>query len=57
MMTHDPDYLELAASGTAHGGITFCYSTKYPSGALLQALLIIHGVMDSESMRNHVEYL
>lgn len=56
-MTHDPDFLELAASGIEHAGITFCYSTKYQPGALLQALLIVHGVMSADEMRNHVEYL
>lgn len=57
VMTHDPDYLELAASGIEHAGITFCYSTKYQPGALLQALLMVHGAMSADEMRNHVEYL
>lgn len=57
VMTHDADYLQLAAVGIEHAGITFCYSTKYEPGALLQALLIVHGAMSAEEMRNHVEYL
>jgi hypothetical protein len=57
MMTHDPHYIELAARGVEHAGIAFCYSTKYQPGALLQALLIVHGAMTAEEMRDHVEYL
>lgn len=57
MMTHDPDYVQLAASGLEHAGITFCHSTKYSPGPLIQVLPIVHGVMDSEGMRNRVEYL
>ena len=56
-MTHDTDFLELAANGIEHAGLTFCYLTKYPPGALLQALLIVHGAMTAEEMLNHVEYL
>jgi hypothetical protein len=57
IMTYDPDYLQLAASGISHAGIKFCHSTKYSVGALIQALLVIHGVMSREEMRNLVEYL
>jgi hypothetical protein len=28
-MTHDPDFLQLAATGIDHAGIAFCYATKY----------------------------
>ena len=57
MMTHDPDYLELAAKGVQHAGITFCYAIKHAPGPLVQALLIVHGVLDRDEMRNRVEYL
>jgi predicted nuclease of predicted toxin-antitoxin system len=29
LMTHDPDFLQLAATGIDHAGIAFCYATKY----------------------------
>lgn len=57
IMTHDPDYLELAASGVSHAGITYCHSTKHSVGALLQALLVVHGVLNRDEMRDRVEYL
>lgn len=55
--THDPDFLQLTADGIEHAGITFCYANKYQPGALLQAILIVHGAMSAEDMRNHVEFL
>jgi hypothetical protein len=58
LVTHDTDYLVLAAGGVAHAGIAWADATKYRLvGALLQMLLLLHGVMDRDSMRNRVEYL
>lgn len=57
MVTYDPDYLALAASGVAHAGIAYCHATKYSIGQLIDQLVLLHGVMDRDSMKNHVEYL
>jgi hypothetical protein len=57
MVTFDTDYLALHQSGVAHAGIAWCQEQKYGIGQLIQALLLLHGVLDSDSMRNHVEYL
>ena len=51
------DYLALGASGISFGGIAWCHAAKYSIGQLVQLLLLVHGVMDQESMRNHVEFL
>jgi hypothetical protein len=59
MVTHDTDYLVLAASGVNHAGIAFADATKYRNmvGALIQMLRLLHGVLDRDDMKNHVEYL
>jgi hypothetical protein len=59
LVTHDTDYLVLAAGGVAHAGIAWADATKYRNlvGPLLQMLLLLHGVLDRDSMRNRVEYL
>lgn len=59
IVTHDTDYLALAASGVAHAGIGWCDATKYRNlvGPLLQMLRLLHGVLDRDDMRNRVEYL
>lgn len=57
LMTFDTDYLVLAAAGTLHAGIAFCPATKYTVGQLIQVLVLLHGVLSRDDMRNHVEYL
>ena len=56
-VTFDPDFLALAATGVSHAGIAWCPATKYSVGQLVQALVLLHGVLDREAMKNHVEYL
>ena len=57
MVTFDPDFLSLHQSGVKHAGIAWCPQRKYGTGELLQALLLLHGVLNRDAMRNHVEYL
>jgi hypothetical protein len=57
VVTFDTDYLAMDAAGVRHEGIAWCPATKYSIGELIQALLLVHGVLDCDDMRNHVEYL
>src|SRR5437763_11559438 len=57
MVTFDPDFLALHQSGVQYTGIAWCPEQKCTVGELIQALLLVHGVLDQPSMYNHVEYL
>jgi hypothetical protein len=57
LVTFDSDFLALHQSGVSHMGIAWCPEQKYSIGELIQALLLVHGVLDRDAMRNHVEYL
>jgi predicted nuclease of predicted toxin-antitoxin system len=57
MVTFDTDYLALHQCGVQHAGIAWCPAQKHNIGNLILALLLVHGVLDRASMRNHVEYL
>jgi hypothetical protein len=57
MVTFDTDFLALHRAGVQHAGIAWCQEQKYAIGQLIQALLLLHGVLDRDAMRNHVEYL
>ncbi len=57
MVSFDPDYPALHQSGVEHAGIAWCAARKYGIGELIQALLLLHAVLDDEAMRNHLEYL
>jgi hypothetical protein len=57
MVTCDTHFLALHQAGVAHAGIAWCPEQKYSIGQLIQALLLVYGLLDCESMRNLVEYL
>jgi len=57
VVSFDPDYLALHRSGVPHAGIAWCPQRKHSVGQLIQALLLVHGVLDCDAMRDHVEYL
>jgi predicted nuclease of predicted toxin-antitoxin system len=57
LVTFDDDFLSLAAAGVQHAGIAFCSATKYTIGELIRVLLLLHDVLDSTDMQNHVEFL
>lgn len=57
VMTFDSDYVALHNAGVPHAGIAWCPRRKYRVGGLLQALLLMHGVLDRDEMRNRLEYL
>lgn len=63
VVTHDADYLTLAADFLQHGeafaGVVFCHPDEYGHDvkSLIRDLLILYGVMTADEMQNHVEYL
>ncbi len=57
LVTHDTDFLVLAASGVQHAGIAWCHAKKYSIGELIQMLVLLHNVYDADGMKNCVEYL
>jgi hypothetical protein len=57
LASFDSDYIVLHQSGVDHAGIAWCPQQKYGIGQLIQALELVHGVLDGDAMRNHVEYL
>jgi hypothetical protein len=59
LVTHDTDYLALAASGVAHAGIAWSDSAKcrLAIGQFIHILVLLYAVTDRDQMRNRVEYL
>jgi predicted nuclease of predicted toxin-antitoxin system len=57
MVTFDSDFPALHQSDVKHAGIAWCPARKYAIRELIQVLLLLHGVMDRDAMRNHLEYL
>jgi hypothetical protein len=57
MVTFDPDFPALHRCGVGHAGIAWCPERKYAVRELIQALLLLHGLVDRDAMRDHLEYL
>jgi predicted nuclease of predicted toxin-antitoxin system len=57
VVTFDPDYLALAATGVRHSGIAWCHARKYSIGELIHMLLLLQAVFSRDEMKDRVEYL
>ncbi len=57
VITHDEDFLVLAATGRMHAGIAFCRAEKYDVGGLLRALVALSENVSPAEMANSVRFL
>ncbi len=57
LITHDQDFLRLAAQGSAHNGIAFCAQGTRTLGQMIEMLIRMHGIYAQSEMINRVEYL
>ncbi len=57
IVTHDEDLLILHSQAIPHAGIAYYPPDTHPIGHIIQALLLIWGVMEPQEMVNHVEFL
>jgi predicted nuclease of predicted toxin-antitoxin system len=57
LATFDSDFVALHQTGIAHAGIAWCQASKYSIGELIQVLVLLHAVLRSSDMKNHLEYL
>lgn len=56
VMTYDPDFLRLHATGMPHAGIVFG-TPDMPIGVVIGGALLIAEILDADDMINHVEFL
>lgn len=56
LVTKDDDFLRLHAEDIQHHGIVFI-PTQIKIGTIVQGLVLISRVLDTDEMRNHVEFL
>ena len=57
LISHDQDFLRLAAQGRVHSGIAFCAQGTRTLSQLIEMLILIHGAYRQSEMINRVEYL
>jgi len=56
IFTQDDDFLRLHATGNEHAGIVYAHQSK-AVGTVISGLMLIHQVLETGDMINHVEYL
>jgi hypothetical protein len=56
IITQDEDFLRLHSKGNTHSGIVY-FPQGISIGEAISGLMLIHAVLGSDEMKNHVEFL
>lgn len=56
IFTQDADFLRLHAKTVEHSGIVYA-SVTTPVGEIIKGLMLIHDILSSEDMIDHVEFI
>ena len=57
LVTHDRDFLVLAARGVPHAGICYCHQHARSVSELIKTLSLLAYCVDAADMQNKVEFL
>ncbi len=57
LVTHDADFLRLAAQGLGHPGIAYCHKSARSVGEIIRSLILIHEVLTPDEIAGRVQYL
>jgi predicted nuclease of predicted toxin-antitoxin system len=57
MVTHDHDFLALAAQGSSHPGICYCRQQSRSVRQIIEILSLLYECLTAEQMRNRIEFL
>jgi hypothetical protein len=56
IVTHDEDYLVLAAAGRHHAGIVYCKQGTRTAGQIIEFLQLLNVCMTQADMIDHIEF-
>ena len=57
LVAFDDDFLRLDASGIPHTGVVFSQTGRRTVGELIESLMLIANVIESNEMKNHIEFI
>jgi len=57
IVTHDPDFLRLAAGDAEHPGVAFCEQRARSIGQIISMLILMWEVLAPQEMRGRVQFL
>lgn len=56
ILTQDDDFLRLHSKGAQHCGIVYAHQ-RTPIGNIIRGIMLVCQVLDSNEMKNHIEFL
>ena len=57
LVTHDADFLRFSSEGIENPGIAYSHPEKHSLGEIIRRLILIWEVLETEEMKNHVEWV
>lgn len=57
IFTQDTDFLRLHHQGVSHAGIVFCSQGSRSVGEIIRSLVLIWELLETEEMRQHLEFI
>lgn len=57
LITHDADFLRLAAQNAEHNGIAYCHKSERSLGEIIRSLILMYEVLMPEEIVGRVEFL
>jgi predicted nuclease of predicted toxin-antitoxin system len=57
LITHDEDFLSIAAKNPEHPGMIFCKQEGHSLGAIIVECSSVHGNYSDEEMKGRIEYI
>jgi len=57
LITHDADFLRIAAQTTAHPGVAYCHKTARSIGEIIRTAILMYEVLTPDEMVGQVEFL
>ncbi len=57
IVTHDDDFLRLAALDKDHPGIAYCHLQARTPSELIRSLLLVFEVLSPDEMKGQIEYI
>lgn len=57
LVTHDADFLVLAAQGVPHAGICYCHQQARTVGEMIKTLSLLAFCFEPDEIKNRIEFL
>ena len=57
LVSHDADFLRMAAQNADHNGIAYCHKSERSLGEIIRSLILVYEVLTPEEIVGRVEFM